>query len=144
MCALDRLHKSFSLSTLGHRLRSVPMFLVLVPFVAGILIAENYALPLMMVAVLFVLMIAVAAWTLPRKMAWGYVAMAIMLCGYLLAELRAPTSSVPYDETVEMVVGVESVPSERDDYSVADGRVDRWYDGEQWHDADCRVDLPRL
>lgn len=141
MCALDRLHKSFSLSTLGHRLRSVPMFLVLVPFVAGILIAENYALPLMMVAVLFVLMIAVAAWTLPRKMAWGYVAMAIMLCGYLLAELRAPTSSVPYDETVEMVVGVESVPSERDDYSVADGRVDRWYDGEQWHDVDCRVVL---
>ena len=57
------------------------MFLVLVPFVAGILIAENYALPLMMVAVLFVLMIAVAAWTLPRKMAWGYMAMAIMLTG---------------------------------------------------------------
>lgn len=141
MCALDRSHKSFSFSILGHRLRSVPMFLVLVPFVAGILIAESYALPLMMVAVLFVLMIVAAAWTMPRKITWGYAAMAIMLCGYLLAELRAPTSPVPYDETVEMVVGVESVPSERDDYRVADGRVDRWYDGEQWHDADCRVVL---
>ena len=141
MCALDRSHKSFSLSTLGHRLRSVPMFLVLVPLVVGIVIAESYALPLVMVAALFVLMIVAAAWTLLRRIAWGYVAMAIMLFGYLLAELRAPTSPVPYDETVEMVVGVESTPSERDDYSVADGRIERWYDGKQWHDVDCRVVL---
>ena len=117
------------------------MFLVLVPLVAGIVIAESYVLPLMMVAALFVLSIVTAAWAMPRRITWGYVALAIMLFGYLLAELRAPVSSVPYEETVEMVVGVESVPSERDDYSVADGRIERWYDGAQWHDVDCRVVL---
>ena len=52
MCALDRSHKRFSLSTLGHRLRSVPMFLALIPFVAGIVTANCYALPLMIVVAL--------------------------------------------------------------------------------------------
>ena len=70
------------------------MFLVLVPLVVGIAIAESYALPLVMVAALFVLMIVAAAWTMPRRLTWGYVAMAIMLFGYLLAELRAPTTTI--------------------------------------------------
>ena len=44
MYASDHWHNSLSLSTLGRRLRSVPMLLVLLPLCLGILLAESFAL----------------------------------------------------------------------------------------------------
>ena len=141
MCALDRSHKRFSLSTLGHRLRSVPMFLALIPFVAGIVTANCYVLPLMIVVALFVLSLLAAVVAMPRGVTWGYVALALLLAGYLLTELRAPVATLPYGQSLEMVVDVEGVPSQREGYRVADGRVVRWRGGDVWHDTDCRVVL---
>lgn len=141
MCALDRSHKSFSFSTLGHRLRSMPMFLALVPFIAGVALADCYALPLWLVAGLFLLSVIVTVVVMPRKVVLGYVALSLALFGYLVAELRAPAEPIPYGEPLEMVVSVEGIPSQREGYRVADGRVERWRDAEQWHEVDCRVVL---
>lgn len=141
MCASDRSHKSFSLSTLGHRLRSMPMFLALAPFVTGIVVADCYALPLWLVVGLFLLSVVVTVVAMPRKVALAYVALALAMFGYMVAELRAPAAPMPYGEPLEMVVTVEGVPSQRDGYRVADGRIERWRDVEQWHDVDCRVVL---
>ena len=141
MCASDRSHKSFSLSTLGHRLRSMPMFLALAPFVTGIVVADCYALPLWLVVGLFLLSVVVAVVAMPRKVALAYIAMALAMFGYMVAELRAPAAPMPYGEPLEMVVTVEGVPSQRDGYRVADGRIERWRDVEKWHDIDCRVVL---
>ena len=141
MCALDRSHKSFSLSILGHRLRSMPMFLALIPFVVGIIIANCYVLPLTIVVVLFVLSLLAAVVAMPRGVTWGYVAMTLVLAGYMLTELRSPVATVPYDESLEMVVDVEGIPLQREGYSIADGRIAQWRDGDMWHDADCCVVL---
>ena len=46
MFASDHSHKGFSFSTLGHRLRSMPMLLVLLPFVVGVLLAIDGVLGL--------------------------------------------------------------------------------------------------
>ena len=141
MCALDRSHKSFSLSILGHRLRSMPMFLALIPFVVGIIIANCYVLPLTIVVVLFVLSLLAAVVAMPRGVTWGYVALALLLAGYLLTELRTPVATMPSGQSVEMVVDVEGVPVQREGYSIADGRIAQWRDGDMWHDADCCVVL---
>ena len=141
MCVLDRSHKSFSLSTLGHRLRSMPMFLALIPFVAGIVIANCYALPLLIVVTLFGLSLLAAVVAMPRGVTWGYVALALLLAGYLLTELRSPVATMPYGQSVEIVVDVEGVPVQREGYRVADGRITRWRSDDVWHDTDCRVVL---
>ena len=141
MCALDRSHKLFSIATLGHRLQSVPMFLVLLPFVAGIVLSEYYALPIVLVTGLVLLAAVFTVVAITRRVALAYVAMVLLLVGYLLAELRNPTVAMPYNKDVEMVVSVESIPSERGDYRVADGRIERWCSDEQWLDADYKVIL---
>ena len=141
MCALDRSHKSFSLTTLGHRLLSVPMFLALLPFVAGIVLSEYFVLPVIVVAGLILLTGIFAVVTIERPVALGYVAMALLFVGYLLAYLRDPYIAIPYDEDVEMVISVEGIPSVRGDYRVADGRIEQWRSAEQWYDADYRVVL---
>lgn len=139
MCVLDRSHKSLSIRVLGHRLGSMPMFLALIPFALGILLEEHVLLPTSLVAGATLLTATVAVFAMPRNVASCYVAVTLLFVGYLLSELRDMGVTVPYDQDVEMVVAVEGIPSERGDYSVADGRIERWCDGEGWHDVDYRV-----
>lgn len=141
MCALDRSHKSLSFASLGHRLQSVPMFLALVPFVAGIVLSEYYVFPVAVVAGVILLAAVLTVVTISRRVALAYMAMALLFVGYLLAELRHPPITVPYDKSVEMVVSVEGIPSDRGDYRVADGRIERWRSGERWLEADYKVIL---
>ena len=141
MCASDHSHKGFSFSILGHRLRSMPMLVVLVPFVAGILLADHIVVPLYLAVALFLISVVVAYVAMPNRVVWGYVALALMTFGYIVAELRAPSVAVPYGRECEMVISVEGIPSAREGYRVADGSLQQWHDGERWHDSDGRVRL---
>ena len=117
------------------------MLVMLLPFVLGITLYESYALPL--IAVLSTLLISgLGAWLLlPRKVAWCYASVAILLFGYIMAELRAPRPSLDYDTTVEMTLSIESPPSARDGYRIANGRIIEWWDGTRSHRANDRVVL---
>ena len=132
---------TFSLSAIGHRLRSVPMLVMLVPFVAGILLYESYALPI--AAVLGALGVCgLGAWLLiPRKIAWLYTATATLLLGYTIAELRAPRPSLDYDTPTRMTLRIESTPAEREGYRTAEGRIIGWEADDVSHRADDRVTL---
>ena len=120
-------------------MRSMPMLVVLVPFVAGILLAEHFVMPLYLAVALFLISVVVAYVAMPRRVVWGYVALALVAFGYTIAELRAPNVAVPYNKECEMVINVEGIPSQRDGYRVADGRLVQWYDGERWHDSESSV-----
>lgn len=117
------------------------MLFVVVLYGLGIVLYESYVLPL--VAVVGIMLLAtLAAWFLiPRWPAWCYAAVALLLLGYTMAELRAPHSSTPYNESIEMEVSVESSPSPRTDYSLAMGRITSWADNDGRHRADDRVVL---
>lgn len=141
MSASDHWHNRFSFATLGHRLRSVPMFVVLIPFVLGIILAEHFVLPLWLAGGVLLGGVVLAAISMPRKVVWGYITVALLMFGYVVAELRAPATAVPYDTTVEMVIEVEGIPSDRGDYHRADGRIVEWRDKGEWHETDSRVVL---
>lgn len=139
MFASDHSHKGFSFSTLGHRLRSMPMLVVLLPFVAGILLAEHFVVPLYLAVALFLVSVVVAYIAMPRRVVWAYVAFALLAFGYVVAELRQPRVAMPYDAECEMVIRVDGIPSQRDGYRVADGRLVQWHDGARWHDSEASV-----
>ena len=117
----------------------MPMLLILVPYVAGVLLAESYDLHVVWAIALCVVALVFAVVAMPRRVAWAYVAVALLLLGNIYATLREPIAPMPYNKDVEMVVSIEGVPSLRDGYSVADGRIERWRSGEGWCDADSRV-----
>lgn len=141
MSASDHWHNGFSFEQLGHRLRSMPMLVVLLPFVAGIVLADYFVVPLVVAIPATLLFALMAALVMPRRVAWGYIVVALAMFGYTMADLRMPRSSVPYDTYVDMVVTVENIPVQRDGYRRADGRIERWRDDGVWHDADSRVVL---
>lgn len=119
----------------------MPMLVVLLPFVAGILLAEYFVVPLYLAVALFLISVIIAYISMPRKVVWGYVALALLAFGYVVAELRAPSVAMPYDRECEMIIDVEGIPTQRDGYRVADGAIVQWYDGERWHDCESRVVL---
>lgn len=141
MSASDHWHNRFSFDTLGHRLRSVPMLVVLIPYVLGIVLADSYVVPLWLSLAVLIVTVLTAAITLQRRVSLGYIALALLMFGYVVAELRAPMTTVPYDTTTEMVVDVEGIPSDRGDYRRVDGRIVEWRDGAVWHEADSKVVL---
>lgn len=119
----------------------MPMLIALLPFVAGILLANYFVVPLDLALILFSGIVLIAYLTLYNRVVWVYTAFALVAFGYCMADLRAPRSTMPYNSGGEMVINVEGIPSQRDGYRVADGRIEQWHDGERWHDCDNRVVL---
>ncbi len=117
----------------------MPMLVVLLPFVAGILLAEHFVVPLYLAVALFLVSVVVAYIAMPRRVVWAYVAFALLAFGYVVAELRQPRVAMPYDAECEMVIRVDGIPSQRDGYRVADGRLVQWHDGARWHDSEASV-----
>lgn len=132
-----------STAILGRRLRAVPMLVVLIPFICGIVAADSFILPLYVVLALLAVVCVVAWLVLPRGVAWGYVAMALLLLGYVVAELRHPASSVPYDTKLSIVGEVVGEVMPRDGYRIAEGRVRAWREDKDdvWREANERVRL---
>ena len=83
------------------------MLVVLVPFVAGILLAEYFVVPLYLAVALFLISVIVAYLSMPRRVVWAYVAFALLAFGYVVAELRQPSAAVPYGAEHEMIIDVE-------------------------------------
>ena len=81
MFASDHSHRGFSFSILGHRLRSMPMLVVLVPFVSGILLAEHFVVPLYLAVALFAVAVILTYIAMPQRVAWGYAALALLAFG---------------------------------------------------------------
>ena len=144
MSASVRWHRwstKVSTAILGRRLRAVPMLVVLIPFICGIVAADSFVLPLYLVLALLMTLCVVAWLLLPRGVAWGYVAMALLLLGYVVAELRHPASNIPYDTKMDIVGEVVGEVVSRDGYRIAEGRLQAWREGDVWHEADERVRL---
>lgn len=136
-----RWHKQLSIKVLWRRLVSAPMLLVLLPFVAGILLASSFTLPVLGVVVALCVAVALGWLTQSRRMSWGYVAVALLLFGYLVAEYRTPRASMPYNSVVEMDIVVSGIPAQREGYRVAKGRVIGWREDDEWSRADDKVQL---
>ena len=115
------------------------MLLILIPYIVGVLLAESYALDVVWSIGLCVAALVCAAVAMPRRVTWGYVAVALLLLGNIYATLRTPSVEIPYGQDIEMIVNVEGIPSAREDYRVADGRIVGWRGDEGWRDVDYRV-----
>lgn len=140
MSVSDHWHSELSLESLRYRLMAMPMLVVLVPFVVGIIFAQSYVMPLWCVLGGVLVSLAGAILSMPKRVSYGFMALALMLLGYLAVEVNYNISSTPYGEVVEMRVSLVSPITEREGYSVAEGRVEAWLD-DSWHEADDRVQL---
>lgn len=123
MSASDHWHKSLSFVRLGRRLLSMPLVVVLIPFVVGIALADVVVLPMGYVAALGALLL-VGVWLLRRhSVVWLYGVAALIVVGYMVAELRQVRGVVPLECELPMTIVLDSEPRQRDGYQLADGRI---------------------
>lgn len=132
-------HNELSFEALGRRLRSTPMLLLLLLLVVGIVVADFVLLPSWATGVALAATLVLCYVARGYAVRWGYLAVAMVLLGYILVELRMPEASMPYNRAMELEIDVVGIPSERDGYSVAEGRVVAWREGDEWQCADDRV-----
>ena len=141
MSILDHWHKSFSWENLQHRLCAMPMLLVIIPFIAGIILANSFDTPLLIICGTMVVATIGALYARPQVVAHSFVALLVMLFGIVMVELRQNPASTPYNRTVEMEINIVGPIAEREGYSVAEGRIERWLDDDSWREANDRVQL---
>lgn len=141
MSAYVHWHNRLSLEQLGRRARSMPLFVALIPFVAGVVLADNYYFPMWLVVVSWSLTIIMSWLLIESRTALLYITAALTMTGYIVAELRAPCTNIPYDRVLEMIIEVRGVPAVRDGYRVAEGRVVSWADDGEWRSANDRVQI---
>ena len=132
---------SFSRKTLGDRLYSAPLLLLLLPFSMGILLAESFVIPLWLVVGSLAISAIMCYVAMERRSAIAYLALMTTMAGYLIADISAREASTPYDRGVEMVVDVRGIPAQRDGYRVAEGRITEWRDKNATYEANDRVML---
>ena len=134
-------HRGLSIKELGRRLLSAPMLVALLLLVGGILLARYFVLPPLVAEVALCILVGVGWFSKHRAVSWGYAAVALLMLGYVVVEYRTPYASLPYDTVVEMEVDVVGIPSQKEGYSVAEGRILRWREEEAWQRADDKVQL---
>lgn len=132
---------TFSRKTLGDRLYSVPLLLLLLPFVVGIALAEYCVIPLWLVVGALSLSAVMCYVAMESRIALLYVALMAIMAGYLVSEISERPASMPYDRAVEMVIDLRGVPAQRDGYRVAEGRLVEWRDQNATYEANDRVQL---
>ena len=141
MSVLDHWHSRFSFETFRHRLGAMPMLVCVVPLIAGIILANSYSIPIWGVCAAIVVSTIGALYARPRWIAQCYLTLLLMLFGALLVATRIDVATTPYNTPVEMRVDVVGPIAEREGYSVAEGRIEAWRDGDMWHNARDRVQL---
>lgn len=141
MCAYDHSHRRFNFRNIGHRVGSMPMLFALIPFISGIILANSYSIPLWLAAAGMAIF-AIVAWCIrARRGVVAYCFIALILFGYLVAELRRERVDIPYDKDIELVVSIDKHPAMRYSKYSVEGEIERWRDGDAWHDSDYRVQL---
>lgn len=119
------------------RLDRMPMLKALVPFAAGILLAERFTLPLWFAAGACV---CAGAWALLLRSQACVVAM-LLAAGFGTARLREREPAVPRGVGTELELLVTGIPAGRGRYVAAEGRIESWRDplSGHWRAADDRV-----
>lgn len=140
MSASDHWHREFRIANVGRRLLAMPLFVALIPFIGGILLAECVVLPLWLTITMGALFMGVAWWLRAHTSALIYAAVAMLMIGYSIVEWRDTDADIPYEHDMEMVIRVESMPAEREGYRVAEGSIMAW-NNERWHSGNERVQL---
>ena len=118
-------------------MKSLPMVKALVPFAAGIVLAEYFAVPWWLFAAAFLLCGALALlWR-----SWAAAVGLLVAAGWGAGQLHAPVRTVPAGVFCEWQVEMEELPSLRSRSVAAAGRVRAWRlpSEETWHPADDRV-----
>lgn len=115
------------------------MLRLLVPFAAGIVLAEHGALPLWFLAGAFALCGVVAL--LLRSSAAATMLLAVT--GFGAAQLRERPRTVPLGVPCMWEVAVDGIPAVRDRFATADATVVAWRTEESphWHASDDRIRL---
>ncbi len=118
-------------------MKSLPMVKALVPFAAGIVLAEYFAVPWWLFAAAFLLCGALAL--LLRS--WAAAVGLLVAAGWGAGQLHAPVRTVPAGVFCEWQVEMEELPSLRSRSVAAAGRVRAWRlpSEEGWHPADDLV-----
>ena len=129
MLELGSWHKDFSLESLGRRLRSVPLFLLLVPYVLGILLADVVVVPDWVLVVAFVLAVFVVERGRSRPLVMLAVAVAVLGFGYVTTTLLRPTCNIDDGGYIAARVRVKDIPTERDGYRLSHGVIEAWQSG---------------
>ena len=118
----------------------MPMLIISLSFALGIVVADGYSVPLWAIFS-GVILSGVMAWVVRSAWRWAYCFLAIALLGYAASVVRAPYATVPYDSESQMVVIVRGIPSPRDGYRVAEGKLEAYRADDGWRRADDRVQL---
>ena len=142
MFELGSLHNLFSLKSLGRRLRSVPLFLLLVPYAMGIPLADHLLLADWWLFVALGLATTVIVF-------WGgyrvlrYVAISVIMLGfgYMTTLLQRPCCDIEDGSWIDAVVRVDDVPAERDGYRLSYGEIEMWCKDSICHASDYDVVL---
>lgn len=112
-------------NTLRH-IDSAPMFKALVPFVAGIALAEGCSLPLWGVALGFVVCAAMARLCVGGRYATIYILASLILAGAFAGELR---SRHPRPSAVSLLeIKIEDITSIRENITLGEARVVAYID----------------
>lgn len=118
-------HRGFSLEKLGRRLQSVPLFLLLLPYVLGILLADAVIVPDWVLVVVFVVVVfIVELWGGIRLLSMMAVSVAVLGFGYMTTTLLRPTCDIADGEYICARVRVEDIPTERDGYRLSHGVIE--------------------
>lgn len=112
------------LSLMTRKLDRMPMLRLLVPFAAGIVLAERFTLPLWFAAGVFVFGGVLAI--LLRSSAWTVAMLAA--AGFGASQLHATEPAVPRGVVTEFELVVGGIPSDRGRYTTAEGVVTAWRD----------------
>ena len=119
----------------------MPMFVVLIPFIVGILLYDYVEVELWLASSLMLVAVVAALFTLRRGIGWLYVFVALAMFGYVVTELHREDVQMPTMQPIDMDVEVVGEPAQRDGYRVAEGRVLSWSSGGVAHDSDYTVQL---
>lgn len=141
MSASDHWHNRFKISNVGHRLTSMPLFVMLLPFIMGIVMAESITIPLYIAIALIVALFTGALLLRRGFIAVLYAAMAMLFVGYTLSELHVVKPDTPLGRDLELIVDVDTPPAQREGYRVAEGSIVAWRDEGAWHTSDDKVQL---
>lgn len=104
------------------------MLRTLLPFAAGIVLAERFALPSWALCVGLLGCGTAAALLLRRAVSEVYLAAALLLTGWLAAELHRTPAAAPRTEPTEYALQPEEQPMRRGDRFVGTARLRAWRD----------------
>ena len=119
----------------------MPMLPVIIPFIAGVILANNFDAPLWALCSAIVVATVGTLYARPHGVAYCFGTLLIMSFGMLVVELRQSPATMPYNRTVEMDISLVSPIAEREGYSVAEGHIERWLGDDCWHNANDLVQL---